>query len=126
MSILRSNKHTSINVPVYIDGVFELFKLITNDKIRKEPYLKTTGIKMQYRETQIGSLYRLEVAVRDVELTMRIEIPQSREIDNLSVLKIGDSFHKVYEVKHFTNKDGFKVTDLTLQGSKITKVEDEI
>ena len=57
---------------------------------------------------------------------MKIRIPQTKEITALNVLKIGDKYHKVYNAYHFTNKEGFKETDLTLEIYPNVILEDKI
>jgi hypothetical protein len=43
----------------------------------------------------------------------------------MNVLKIGKEYHKVYNAYHFTNSDGFKETDLTLEEYPNAKLEEK-
>ena len=49
-----------------------------------------------------------------------------KEITSLNVVKIGNEYHKVFNVYHFTNNDGFKQTDLTLEEYPRVKLEEDL
>ena len=49
-----------------------------------------------------------------------------KEIDSFCVIKIGEKYHKVFNAYHFTNKDGFKQTDLTLEDYSRVRLEEEL
>lgn len=49
-----------------------------------------------------------------------------KEITSLNVVKIGNEYHKVFNAYHFTNNDGFKQTDLTLEEYPRVKLEEDL
>lgn len=115
MGVSILNYRQSItNLPTYNDGIFEIFQIKTTDDTYSIEYIKTTRKKMYFEELSISDKLRFEAEQRDKNLTLKIRIPQTKEITSMNVLKIGKEYHKVYNVYHFTNKDGFKQSDLTL------------
>ena len=42
----------------------------------------------------------------------------------MNVLKIGNEYHKVYNVYHFINDEGYKETDLTLENYPNVQLEE--
>ena len=68
-----------------------------------------------FQESGIGDSLKSELMQSSIQVTTKITIPQYRKVDPSYVLKIGEAFHRVYNVYHFTDKDGFKQTTLTLE-----------
>ncbi len=102
------------HVPTYNDGRFYLFKIKqAKDKYPKE-YLEDTKEFVYFEELSISDKLRFEAEEREVYLTKKIRVAQRKDIDSLCVLKIGEEFHSVYNIYHFTNDDGYKQSDITL------------
>ena len=68
-----------------------------------------------FKELSISDKLRFDAEQRDKKLTIKIRIPQIKEITSMNVLKIGEEYHKVYNTYHFINDQGYKETDLTLE-----------
>lgn len=107
-------KENITSIPNQIDGVFEIFKIVQNDDIYPIEDIISTGKKMYFEELSVTDKLRFQAQEREIDITMKIRIPQTKQIDSMTVLKIGNCYHKVYNAYHFTNNDGFKMTDLTL------------
>lgn len=120
-------KQNITTLPVYNDGHFKLFEIKqTKDKFAIE-YLHDTGKQpIWFEELSISDRLRFDAEERKKKITYKIRIPQMKEIDSLCVVKINDKYHKVFNAYHFTNKDGFKQTDLTLEEYPRVKLEGEI
>lgn len=102
-------------IPVYNDGEFKLFVIKPKDELYPEEYIKTTKKKMFYEDLSLTNNLKFEAEQREKNIIMKIRIPQTKEITSLNVLKISNEYYKVYNAYHFTNKYGFKQTDLTLE-----------
>ena len=114
-------KESITPIPSYNDGKFEIFEIIQTDDTYPIEDIKSTGNSMYYEELSISDKLRFSAEERDINLTMKIRIPQTKQITTMNVLKIGNEYHKVYNAYHFTNEDGFKQTDLTLTKYKKTR-----
>lgn len=102
-------------MPDYSDGKFHLYEI--KDAEKRYPVDKLKDLKMEiwYHELNVFDKLKIQLNQSDIEVTMKICIPQCKNINSLCVLKIGDSYHKVYNANHLTNKDGFAETELTLE-----------
>lgn len=114
------------NLPVYDDGYFKLFEICQTDDTFHLEYLKKTGKTVWFEELSISDRLRFEAEDRKRKLTYKIRIPQMKEITSLNVVKIGKEYHKVFNAYHFTNKEGFKQTDLTLEEYPRVKLEEDL
>lgn len=111
----RNTMNTQVYLPVYNDGQFKIFEICqTNDTYPVE-YLKTTNKIVCFEELSISDRLRFDAEERKKKITYKLRIPQIKEITSLHVLKIGNEYHKVFNAYHFTNKEGFRQTDLTLE-----------
>jgi len=123
---MQNFKLNTTNLPIYCDGQFSLYDIKqTADKFPIES-IKDTSKKMCFEELSVSDRLRFEADQRDMKITLKIRIPQTKEITSLNVLKIGQEYHKVFNAYHFTNKDGFKQTDITLENYPNAKVEEII
>lgn len=103
------------NIPTYNDGVLHLYRIEQDDtKKYATEKLVDTEQKIYFEELSLTDKLKFEAEERKVYIAAKIRIAQTKEIDSLSVVKIGSSFFNVYNAYHFTNKDGYKQTDLTL------------
>ena len=119
-------KQTITNLPNYNDGILELFEIQqTNDTCPIE-YIKRTEKKLYFEELSITDRLRFELEQRDKKITLKVRIPQTKEITSLHVVKIGDEYHKVFNSYHFSNSDGFKQTDLTLENYANPRLEEDL
>lgn len=119
-------KQSITNLPTYNDGILELFAIKqTNDTYPVE-YLSKEAKKIYFEELSITDKLRFEAEQRQKDLTLKIRIPQTKEITSLNVVKIGDTYHKVFNSYHFTNSDGFKQTDLTLENYPNPRLEEDL
>ena len=119
-------KQNITNLPVYNDGYFKLFTIKqTEDKFARE-YLHDEKKKIWFEELSISDRLRFDAEERKKKITYKVRIPQMRKINSLCVVKIENKYHKVFNAYHFTNKDGIKQTDLTLEEYPRVKLEGEV
>ena len=123
---MQNYKLNITEIPTYLDGRIGLFEIKQTDDHFPVEYLKDTEKDIWYKELSISDRLRFESEQREKQLTIKIRIPQTKEITSLNVLKIGDIYHKVFNVYHFTNKDGFKESDITLENYPNPKLESEL
>lgn len=119
-------KQSITNLPTYNDGRFRLFVIKqTNDDYPLE-YLEDTGKDIWFEELSISDRLRFEAEERKKKITYKIRISQTKQINSLCVVKIGDEYHKVFNVYHFSNNDGIKQSDLTLEEYPNPKMEADL
>ena len=123
---MQNYKLNITEIPAYLDGKFRLFEIKQTTGHFPIEYLKENEKEVWYKEISISDRLRFESEQREKNLTIKIRIPQTKEITSLNVLKIGDKYHKVFNVYHFTNKDGFKESDVTLENYPNPKLESEL
>jgi len=120
-------KQNITNLPVYNDGSFKLFEIKqTDDKFAIEYLHDTKNPNIWFEELSISDRLRFDAEERKKKITYKIRIPQMKEIDSLCVVKINNKYHKVFNAYHFTNKEGFKQTDLTLEEYPRVKLEEDL
>lgn len=119
-------KQSITNLPVYNDGEFRLFEIKQTKDTYSIEYLHDTEKVFWFEELSISDKLKFEAEERKKKITYKLRIPQTKEINSLCVVKIGEEYHKVFNAYHFTNKDGFKQTDLTLEEYSRVKLEGEI
>lgn len=119
-------KQNITNLPTYNDGKFRLFEIKQTDDTYSVEYLHDTGNDIWFEELSISDKLRFDAEERKKKITCKLRIPQTKQINSLCVVKIGNKYHKVFNAYHFTNKDGFKQTDLTLQEYPRVKLEGDI
>lgn len=119
-------KQNITSLPVYNDGFFRLFEIKQTDDTYSVEYLHDTKYEIWFEELSISDRLKFEAEERKKKITYKLRIPQTKQINSLCVVKIGDEYHKVYNAYHFTNKDGFKQTDLTLEEYSRVKLEEDI
>ena len=119
-------KQNITNLPTYNDGKFRLFEIKQTETTYPVEYLKDTEKEFWFEELSISDKLRFESEERKRKLSLKIRIPQMKEITSLNVVKIGNEYHKVFNAYHFTNNDGFKQTDLTLEEFPRVKLEEDL
>lgn len=119
-------KQNITNLPTYNDGKLKLFAIKQTENIYPIEYLKNMKKEVWFEELSISDKLRFESEERKRKLSLKIRIPQMKEITSLNVVKIGNEYHKVFNAYHFTNNDGFKQTDLTLEEYPRVKLEEDL
>lgn len=119
-------KQSITNLPTYNDGVFKLFQIKQTEETYPLEYIKDTGEEIWFEELSISDKIKFEAEERKKNITYKLRIPQRKDITSLNVVKINDTYHKVFNAYHFTNSDGYKQTDLTLELYPRVKLEEEI
>lgn len=119
-------KQSITNLPTYNDGKFRLFEIHQTKTTYPVEYLKDTGKDIWFEELSISDKLRFDAEERKKKITYKLRIPQTKEITSLHVVKIGKEYNKVFNAYHFTNKDGFKQTDLTLEEYPRVKLEADL
>lgn len=119
-------KQNITSLPTYNDGKFRLFEIKQTETTYPVEYLKDTEKEFWFEELSISDKLRFESEERKRKLSLKIRIPQMKEITSLNVVKIGNEYHKVFNAYHFTNNDGFKQTDLTLEEYPRVKLEEDL
>lgn len=119
-------KENITSIPTYNDGKFKLYEIKQKDSTYPDEYIKEISNKpMWFKELSISDRLKFESEQREKNLTMKIRIPQTKQITPMNVLKIGKEYHKVFNAYHFTNNEGFKETDLTLEAYPNAKLEEK-
>ena len=119
-------KQNITSLPTYNDGKFRLFEIKQTDDTFSIEYLHDTGKDIWFEELSISDKLRFDAEERNRKITYKLRIPQIKEINSLCVVKIGDNYHKVFNTYHFTNRDGYKQTDITLEEYPRVKLEEDI
>ena len=123
---MMNYKENITSIPTYNDGKFKLYEIKQIDSTYPDEYIKEVPNKsMWFKELSISDKLRFEAEQREKKITMKIRIPQTKEITSMNVLKIGKEYHKVYNAYHFTNNEGFKESDLTLEEYPNAKLEEK-
>lgn len=120
-------KENTTLIPTYNDGKFKLYRIMQKDStVYPEEYIKeVTNKSMWFKELSIADKLKFDAEQRDKKITIKIRIPQTKQITSMNVLKIGKEYHKVFNAYHFTNNEGFKETDLTLEEYPNAKLEEK-
>lgn len=103
-----------MTVPMYNDGIIHIYKIKETDDVQSSKYLEDTKIDLWYEELSISDRLRSQLNASNVDIQMKIRIPQYKKLDSMCVVKISNDFYKVYNVYHFADKDGFLQSDVTL------------
>ncbi len=119
-------KQNITDLPTYNDGKFRIFEIKQTKDTYSIEYLHDTKKDIWFEELSISDKLKFETEERKRKLTYKLRIPQTKEINSLCVVKIGNEYHKVFNAYHFTNKDGLKQTDLTLEEYPRAKLEEDI
>lgn len=97
-------------------GVLELLR-IEEDCSQDFPVekVRSTGMHIWYRELSVFDTTRAKLSADGIEVTMKISIPQYKQVNSKCICVIDGAQHEIYNVAHVTTKDGFKETELTLK-----------
>lgn len=103
-------------LPEYTDGCLQLYDISedTTQDFPKENIVKRSMSPIWFREISVFDRLRYEFEQSQKEITMKIRIPQYKEIDSRCVCIINGKQHLVYNAAHVRDKNGFPETELTL------------
>lgn len=104
-----------MKIPEYTSGCFQLYK-IKQTKVDDYPkdVLENTKYEIWYREISVFDKTRYQLEQGGREVTMKICIPQFKEIGTRHVCIIDGVQHLVYNATHVIDKNGNRETELTL------------
>lgn len=119
-------KQNITNIPTYLDGVLKLYKINQSDNQFPTEYLTDLNIEIWFESISITDKLKYDLNQRNQNIYIKIRIPQIKEIGSLHVVKIDDTFYKIYNAYHFNNKAGYPQSDLTLEEYSNAKVVDKI
>ena len=111
---MLSYKLNTSTVPTYFDGYFDVYKIIDDDGVYPVDKVKLIVEMFPFELLSFYDRTKFEADARGIELTHKLRIDQFKELNSLHLLKINDEWHKVYNVIHFRNKEGYAQTDITL------------
>ena len=115
MSVNTLNFKSGITeLPTYLDGYFDWYELIDNDGLYPEDRVRLKVKNFPFELLSFTDRIKFEADQRDIEITHKIRTSQNQEFTSMSLLKIADNWHKVYNTYHFFNKDGYAQSDITL------------
>ncbi len=113
-------------LPIYVDGVFHLYRISNTNDLYPKQILIDMHMDICYQELSVFDKLKYELSSVGAEITGKLRIPQYKHITSDCVLKIGDIYHRVFNAAHFTNNEGYKQTDITLEEWKgTTEVADD-
>ena len=116
-----------IELPEYTDGCLRLYR-IRNDEKKDYPeeYLEDAQMNIWFREISVFDKIKYEFDQGGKEITMKIRIPQYKNIDSECVCVIDGKQHLVFNAAHVKDKYGFPETELTLvRPEKELKIDEE-
>lgn len=102
-------------IPNYCDGVLKLYRL---EEDTESDYPKTElvdqDLEIYYNEISVYDRLRFELGQGGKQITMKIRIPQYKQIDSNCYCLIDGIYHQVYNAAHIMTDDTFPETELTL------------
>lgn len=119
-------KQNITDLPKYNDGKFRIFEIRQTKDAFPVEFIHDTGKEVWFEELSISDKLKFEAEERKRKITCKLRIPQIKDLNSLCVVKIGNEYHKVFNAYHFTNKDGYKQTDVTLEAYPRVKLEGEV
>lgn len=104
-----------IELPEYTDGCLRLFR-IKDDTTQDYPekYIEDTALVIWFRQISVFDKIKYEFNQGGKEITMKLRIPQYKDIDSECMCLIDGMQHLVYNATHVKDKYGFPETELTL------------
>lgn len=102
-------------IPTYLDGYFDLYQIVQNeDDVFPIDKAKLVVELVPFELLSISDRLRFEADQREVELTYKLRTHQDKSLNSLHLVRLNDEWHKVYNVYHFRNKEGYPQSDITL------------
>ena len=116
MQMILSNYNSNTILPAYNDGFFFFYQIKSNDEVTypDEFLVSQKNNKIYFNELSVSDSLKITANERQINIIKKIRIFQNKNLDSNYALKINDKYYKIYNIYHFTNKDGFPESDLTL------------
>lgn len=106
----------NVRLPEYTDGCMRVYRIATDEqKSYPEEYLEDQHLELWFRELSVYDRIRYELGQNGMDVTMKIRIPQYRNIDSRCVCIIAGVQHEVYNATHVYDKNGFSETEITFR-----------
>lgn len=123
-----SSYNSNIIPPSYNDGFFEIFEIKSNSKVLyPDEFLVPWNKKIYFNEISTTDNIKILASDKKINISKKIRIAQNKLICSNFVLKIKNTYYSVFNTFHFTNKNGFPETDITLTlYDKEIKFEEDI
>lgn len=103
-------------IPVYNDGSFLLYLIKQVPKtFPSEILVLLNDEPFFYQELSLNDDIVFANDKRERKIKLKIRIPQDKDITSINVLKINEEYYQVFNAYHFTNKEGYLQSDITLQ-----------
>lgn len=104
------------SVPAYNSGVLELYEQVTETigDYPKKALSRVDIAPIWYRELAVYDRTRIALEEAGKQITLKVQIPQYREIDSNFYVLIDGRYHKVFNAAHGLDKDGYPMTEITL------------
>lgn len=103
-----------MTLPMFNDGIIHIYQIKETDDVQSSKHLEDTKMFLWFEELSISDRLRSQLNSSNVDIQMKIRIPQYKKLSSMSVVKIDEDYFKVYNAYHFTDKDGYQMTDVTL------------
>lgn len=109
------NYNSNTILPSYNDGFFYSFQIKSNSNVTyPDEFLVPKKHPIYFNELSVSDSLKISANDRKINIVKKIRIAQNKNLNSNFVLKINESYYKVYNIYHFTNKDGFLESDITL------------
>lgn len=106
----------NVRLPEYTDGYMDIYRIATDDKPSyPDEYLVDQKMRLWFRELSVYDRIRYELGQNGMDVTMKIRIPQYRNIDSRCVCVINGEQHEVYNATQVYDKNGFPETEITFR-----------
>ena len=123
---IRHYKLNTTDIPTYLDGYFDVYEV--RDDGGTYPVTKLFHVvnKVPFERLSIGDRLRIESDQQNINLTYKLRVDEHAPLTTKHYLRIDSVFHKIFNVFQFTNKSGYRQTDITLEEvKKEIKIHDD-
>lgn len=104
--------------PIFNDGYFTLYRIVESEDTSAVRTLELDSElddnQIWFEELSVSDRLRSQLDSSNIDIALKIRIPQYRKINSMCVLKIGEKYFKVYNAYHFIDDNGYDLSDLTL------------
>lgn len=115
---MRTKKMKKAKKPIFNDGYFTLYHIVESEDTSAVRTLEIDNEladnEIWFEELSVSDRLRSQLDSSNIDIALKIRIPQYRKINSMCVLKIGEKYFKVYNAYHFTDDNGYYLSDLTL------------
>lgn len=114
--MILPNYNSNTILPSYNDGFFLFYQIKSNDKVTypDEFLVQSENNKIYFNELSITDSLKINANDRQINIIKKIRIFQNKNLNSNYVLKIDDKYYKIYNIYHYTDKNGFPESDITL------------